>query len=250
MRVANQLLQKFEFALVSGGRWTEAEAREIRGLLTGLQAKMNDYVEHVQRNSTIVQAMADFIRDHGSGASEVYVLARKAADKKEDFEDFTIVDMVKGKCQERPEGIPLQQYGDVVPLYEQARKVLEQFRAAAQALHEEAKQEYGNIDLSPTELKLKHIYRIIEKTTFSIAHPNRADGVLDIVRCLFICPSKAAMVGVLRLLDESKDFEIVRIKDRWREPTSAGWSDFMVNVLLTGNSERYECANAGGRGGA
>ena len=81
--------------------------------------------------------------------------------------------------------------GDTAKLYTEARAAFEPFKAVMSSITEKLQQSADAEADGAIELKmaghLKHLYRIAEKSMFSIKYPGRADGVLDIVRCALLC---------------------------------------------------------------
>jgi len=239
MTAADKALREYEKVLADNGHWTDKEVVEVRALLRDLQGKVNDYIKVVSTDRSVQTLVQQFLDENAGGESDAYALARKTIDK-EGFDDYSVVDDIVRSCTQDDGSVPMQVSGAVVALYCQARRKLDPFMEAANKLHAVALKISPEITLSVSPMK--HLYRIVEKTAFSVSHPNRADGVLDIVRCLYTCPSMDSMMHVLKALSESDDFDIVRLKDRMRSPTPAGWSDFMVNVILKADtSERHIC---------
>ena len=67
----------------------------------------------------------------------------------------------------------------------------------------------------------------------------KADKVCDIVRDMFVCHTMKWVAEVFRLLIDSDEIEVVRVKDRFTTPSAGGWRDLMINYRLKG--ERHVC---------
>ena len=87
----------------------------------------------------------------------------------------------------------------------------------------------------------KSLYRMIEKALTK--GPRKAEGeadfsqILDVFGCLVVCPTypeMAAVLGALIAQHKSGDLRVCRIKDRWTHPSSGGWRDLMLNVVVNG----------------
>ena len=68
-------------------------------------------------------------------------------------------------------------------------------------------------------------------------------SVCDIVRGLFDCHDVAALSRVLRALAAANghEIEILRVKNRFANPTSGGWRDFLVNFRLKNDPGGHVC---------
>lgn len=82
-------------------------------------------------------------------------------------------------------------------------------------------------------------YRVIEKSLTK--GPNRAypdcSKVLDVFGCIINCGDYTSMAAVVRAFaakHASGELQLSRIKDRWTEPSSGGWRDLMLNVVVDG----------------
>lgn len=89
---------------------------------------------------------------------------------------------------------------------------------------------------------LKHVFRVLQK------HATRVDGgkptdfetACDIVRGSIVCESMSDLLAVLRLLltmENEGRIKVVRIKNRFKTPTAAGWADAMVNFVCFGGGD-------------
>ena len=64
---------------------------------------------------------------------------------------------------------------------------------------------------------------------------------MDIVRASIICDNKKHMVEALEAILSCDKLVAVRGKNRWDEPTPAGWADLMVNVKLADDPNEHVC---------
>jgi hypothetical protein len=94
------------------------------------------------------------------------------------------------------------------------------------------------------ESPLKHLFRAVEKTAMKLAtDPNlgRADNVYDIVRCMVEYKTMAALAAGVRALEACKNVTVLRVKDRFSNPTPGGWMDVMVSVEIKGDRNKHVC---------
>ena len=135
--------------------------------------------------------------------------------------------------------------GDTAKLYTEARAAFEPFKAVMSSITEKLQQSADAEADGAIELKmaghLKHLYRIAEKSMFSIKYPGRADGVLDIVRCALLCRHKTNMAMAYNAVVNDPNVEVLRTKDRWTNPTKANWADFMINFRLKNDPNGHIC---------
>lgn len=84
-------------------------------------------------------------------------------------------------------------------------------------------------------------YRVIEKSLTK--HPI-SDGsgldcsrVLDVFGCLINCSDYVSMAAVVKAFatkHKSGELQLTRAKDRWTTPSSGGWRDLMLNLVING----------------
>ena len=63
--------------------------------------------------------------------------------------------------------------------------------------------------------------------------------ICDVVRDMFQCASMTELAELLKLVAASPNVEILRFKDRFREP-SGGWRDAMINYRVKGSAHVCE----------
>ena len=92
---------------------------------------------------------------------------------------------------------------------------------------------------------LKKTSRVIEK---SALRPDEGRGlskcVCDVVRAMLVATSMsvvATIVWALRALHEADMIQVVRIKNRFGQPSAGGWRDLMVNFVIVGDATRHVC---------
>jgi hypothetical protein len=93
---------------------------------------------------------------------------------------------------------------------------------------------------------LKQPFRVIEKTTLieSANERGNAERIMDVVRGTLVCDSVSQMLQTFQLICEDaagSEFVVVRVKDRFSNPTDAGWGDIMVNGFLRSDPNRHRC---------
>jgi tetratricopeptide (TPR) repeat protein len=56
--------------------------------------------------------------------------------------------------------------------------------------------------------------------------------IYDILRAAFVCDTEEQIRNVYDLICNDSNFQIIRVKNRFRTPTTAGFRDILVNVLI------------------
>lgn len=82
-------------------------------------------------------------------------------------------------------------------------------------------------------------YRIIEKALTKGPNPDYPDvsKVLDVFGCLIDCADYVEMAAVVQAFADQHNagkIDIARVKDRWTTPSSGGWRDLMLNLVING----------------
>ena len=92
---------------------------------------------------------------------------------------------------------------------------------------------------------LKKTSRVIEK---SALRPGEGRGlskcVCDVVRAMLVATSMSVVASIVRALwalHAADMIQVVRIKNRFRQPSAGGWRDLMVNFVIVGDATRHVC---------
>jgi hypothetical protein len=92
---------------------------------------------------------------------------------------------------------------------------------------------------------LKKTSRVIEK---SALRPGEGRGlskcVCDVVRAMLVATSMSVVASIVRALwalHVADMIQVVRIKNRFRQPSAGGWRDLMVNFVIVGDATRHVC---------
>lgn len=178
--------------------------------------------------------MREFAAGTGMEYLELYQACKKIIDRQESVVgDWS---SVQSLATEKGKTVVVQGAANMVMLYQQAATVQPLFDAAMQQLTAGVNAKSAK----PAELtcaKLKHLFRVVEKTRLDFHNRDDAKRVQDIVRCMVVCHSKQQMLDMFQALVDSPAVVITRVKNRWDPnglpgPTEAGWADIMVNVRL------------------
>lgn len=156
------------------------------------------------------------------------------------------------KTQCTVDGGGVQPTTELIPLVLAVRKQIPLFQAAVSLTVAQAAADSGG-NAAPTSIiyrphnETKAPYRIIEKAL--IKGPNKqypdCSKVLDIFGCMIVCAdyiSMAAVISAFAVRHKSRGakrtsghmLQLCRIKDRWAKPSSGGWRDVMLNVVVGG----------------
>ena len=93
---------------------------------------------------------------------------------------------------------------------------------------------------------MKGIYRVLEKGVFKYNNATEEDEldlsqVRDLVRGGIIDRTMDGLAVVAEYIHNSNEVTICRIKDRFNEPSGAGWTDLMINFYLNSDPLRHVC---------
>ena len=99
--------------------------------------------------------------------------------------------------------------------------------------------------LSAQKTGLKKTSRVVEKSALRPgAGRGRSKWVCDVVRAMLVATSMSAVGSIVRgllALHGAGALTVVRIKDRFAQPSAGGWRDLMVNFVLVGDATRHVC---------
>ena len=99
--------------------------------------------------------------------------------------------------------------------------------------------------LSAKKTGLKKTSRVVEKSALRPgAGRGRSKWVCDVVRAMLVATSMSAVGSIVRgllALHGAGALTVVRIKDRFAQPSAGGWRDLMVNFVLVGDATRHVC---------
>jgi len=118
---------------------------------------------------------------------------------------------------------------DLVELFTSAVIIQERLNAYAQELA----QGTGGTDMGGVP---KHLFRMLEKQCLDSEFASgRAipQGILDSARAMICYDSMSGLAGGLAMLQSANSMgtiRLLRVKERFTDPTSGGWSDILVNL--------------------
>ena len=92
---------------------------------------------------------------------------------------------------------------------------------------------------------LKKTSRVVEKSALRPGEGRgRSKWVCDVVRAMLVATSMSAVGSIVRgllALHKAGALRVVRIKDRFAQPSAGGWRDLMVNFVIVGDPTRHVC---------
>ena len=176
------------------------------------------------------------IKDHHGGDEVAYnTMCRICASLKS---ECTLVDV-----QQQPTS-------DLVVLVLMVRANIAGFKRAVEAAVEHAATKppafasvHGSSSVREPKVTFRHEtkapYRMIEKSLTKGPNKNYPDvsKVLDVFGCLIECADYDSMTAVIVAFADKHDageLHMSRIKDRWTTPSSGGWRDLMLNLVVEG----------------
>ena len=98
----------------------------------------------------------------------------------------------------------------------------------------------AKIEMAP----LKKMTRTIEKSMLrpEAARRGEVDDILDVVRGMVICGNMRELGTALKFFSEADcGWKIVRVKNRFAEPTSGGWADCLLNIVRSDDPHQHVC---------
>jgi len=134
----------------------------------------------------------------------------------------------------------------LIELYNSGRAVYDRFHAFIKKASGASRSGYvykthGNKD----QPGMKGIYRVLEKGIFKYARDLTGDldlsKVRDLVRGGIIDLSMKGLAAIATFLLESKEVTVCRVKDRFNKPSSAGWTDCMLNFHFNDDPNKHVC---------
>jgi len=91
--------------------------------------------------------------------------------------------------------------------------------------------------------KVKRLGRAVEKIFHASTDENYPSRLTDLARGMVVFKSMLSMARALEIIQECAEITILRVKDRWSDPTSFGWADILISFEFnTGHpAEQHVC---------
>jgi hypothetical protein len=154
-----------------------------------------------------------------------------------DKQQLKAFNQVATQIEQRIPSKPSQPYSDLVDLYLACYQTQPFFHKFIDNVVRKTKAMEGS-GVGP----LKKMYRAFEKMAFrGDGKQWSADCVLDIVRGSLIFDNMRDIANCLEFIDKYELVEIVRIKNRFKNPNGGGWRDCMLNIVCVKDPERIVC---------
>jgi len=134
-------------------------------------------------------------------------------------------------------GRPLQRAAEPLALYADAAGVRSKATAFVLALSGKV----SGVPAPKEETPLKATMRVLEKALLRPDAPGNVDRICDVVRDMLTVDSCAKLAALVRAICDSPDVVVVRIKDRFANPSGGGWRDVMVNYYLASDEAKHVC---------
>jgi hypothetical protein len=187
--------------------------------------------------------------------SEIYATERRriAGQEKYDYDEF--IETV-ARFVQRTQGLPKpeQSTPHLFMAYYHAMQARDKFCMLLHGI----KDKLPDTDVVVAPLKLP--YRALEKMALEDSDRRwTAHCVMDVGRGAIDCPNTGDMTRALRFLDactsetradpdsnmysglveQLPEIQIVRVKNRFEDPTKGGWADIFINFVFAGDSNRH-----------
>ena len=158
----------------------------------------------------------------------------------EAFEEYnTIVPQLQAQCSVCPPNA-----SDLMELYQTGRVAYPLFHAfiANAASASDSAYLFKSHNKQPG---MKGLYRVLEKAVFKYNDNVKEDldfgNVRDLVRGGIIDHKMDGLAKVAEYILNSTEVTVCRVKDRFSEPSPAGWTDLMVNFYLNRDPNKHVC---------
>ena len=134
-----------------------------------------------------------------------------------------------------PEGEHVQHANDVVELIQHGSEVFVRFKKLVQSIA--SRVAHVNVKIPK---RMKRVARIAEKALFS-QQPGNVSRIFDVVRGMMLCEDMGAVALLVKHFSMCSDITIVRVKNRFSNPTVGGWRDFLLCFYLNDDENQHVC---------
>ena len=211
--------------------WSDDDNDMVNRFLEGAEAYLHTRMEETAKHVDLLKAAENTLR---LGFTNIYDAVGERIAKEGGYAK-AIALFIRLQCT--IQGSMRQSMNHLSQLYIAAAKIKLRFDNELEKI---AKASKGVFKAS----SLKHLFRALEKTVVKHStDPNlgRADNVFDIVRCMVEYKTMDAMAKGVQALENCEDIIVLRVKDRFSEPTPGGWMDLMVSVMIKGDLSKHVC---------
>ena len=237
-------LKVYEEKFLSQG-WTDEDIVAIKSQCEHVVQYLGERVEHAHSREQVriqqcclkMDVMYDFKTLYGATMGNI------KKKEPEGFKRFT--DMARemqvaafGDCPPNP--------SELIDLYRSGRAVYDRFHAFIG----EAVQASGSAHVYKThdntrQPGMKGIYRVVEKGVFKYKDDLTGDlhlgQVRDLVRGGIIDLTMLGLASIGEYILTSDKVTVCRVKDRFNNPSAAGWTDLMVNLFFNDDPGKHVC---------
>eukprot|EP00927_Polykrikos_kofoidii_P047026 TRINITY_DN41117_c0_g3_i1.p1 TRINITY_DN41117_c0_g3~~TRINITY_DN41117_c0_g3_i1.p1 ORF type:complete len:1149 (-),score=174.11 TRINITY_DN41117_c0_g3_i1:40-3048(-) len=230
LRPFHTLLRLCEKSFRTYGRWSVSESLHLKQVLSVLRRFFLDFVEQTRDEMSIELMMAAYVAG-GSKFRRVYsTIVDDVISQEEAFQEFSRTASVEaGRLSSVPEQTLTQRgFDGLIELYRAAHRasdLLDNFCA------EVAKRCGAEFMKAP----LKRLWRSLEKMIFKYSDDRdiaaAAADLKDVSRAA-LQGNMQQLLDALRIMTADTRICIVRIKNRFSEPTDMGWADCQVMLFF------------------
>jgi len=245
---AKEELTKFDDRLLDKKMWTVDERERLSFLVnTGVKSFFDSEIKIAGKRTKI---LAHTYRTLRAGHKAAYLNTLKGIGKEPRFDEVGELLAEWSDMIEKKQLKPRQANSELIPVFESARAVRSCYMTFLKAIATKSDAEY-------IAAPMKSLWRAIEKISLKIAsEQGDCSKVCDIMRGALNFESMSKMYNALRLikgcniLDELPDvagvgqrIKLLRVKDRFSQPTSGGWADIMVRIYTYPSCTFNRCSS-------
>ena len=134
---------------------------------------------------------------------------------------------------------------ELIKLYNSGRAVYNRFHAFLARAAKASDSAYVYKTQNRLSPGMKGLYRVLEKGVFKYNQDWTGDldfgQVRDLVRGGIIDNTMEGLAAIANYMHESNEVTVCRVKNRFDEPSPAGWTDLMINFYLSDDPSRHVC---------
>jgi hypothetical protein len=211
-------------------RWSAEERRQVGQLIERAQAFLERYVQSLVADPAAMEHLRTVVRRMEQRFKGIYIAcARDIVRPQPGFD----------QALEVARALMLAAEGDVKTLSSaEAGECIVLMEAAAQtqeAVSIYVKELADATGATAPRSSMKHLYRILEKQALNPAKgaDDATMPVWDAARAMLVYEDMACFLRGLEQIQRDREettIEVLRVKDRFSEPTGGGWSDVLINL--------------------
>lgn len=218
--------------------WTEKERAQIMTLTRRTQAFLKAYARSLLDNTNAMQQLGGYVAGMEQQFKGMYAACvRDILQRQTGFDEaIGIARALQRAAADESQSLPpLCVWERQTSGVEQCIELMEAAAHTQEAVLLYAKALAAATGATAPRSSMKRLYRVLEKQALdpgSIAANAAMSSVCDAARSMILCESMEQLVRALRHIRSDHDhnmIKILRVKERFSQPTGGGWSDVLIN---------------------